>query len=695
MNLDGTAYTPMPNHLLLLNIQAGLLAIIVAATCLAGQRWLTPGWRSLLWMMVFVRIVLPIGPTSDFSLANLWNTPIVPQVQHNPLSAQTSNEITVINIDPDDLNPSLATPLIGLQSDATSPTSSASGWSIRDAVLVTWLIISAVLLARLAWLNWQLQVELSRLQVVDHQNLIAQAGTAAAEAGLVRLPHMLWGPAGCSPAVYGWWLPILILPTDAASLQPTQLRAVLLHEFRHIRAGDTLVTWLPRLMCALFWFNPLLWWASRKWHEERELACDEWVIGQLGQGQKQSYLETLVVIATRSPRTPSLVFTASIDSSYTLLERRIIAMKRFRPPTWAGLIAGTLLTLAVGAIGLTDARAANDAADQQSTAVAVVQQDNPSRPAEPKTLKPKVTFARHVILWEGIEILSREELQDRLAKLRATQSVKPQIYHSLGFIYSSGDLKAPSQTEVTEFANAKLADTLKLIGQDQWSLMTFLSRRGSAAVDRIRTADDLKLNAARSVAGRVVQPVQPGGSKVAASGAQVIILPLGEPGDIYLRNGQLRNPEEEIWYATNANGDFQAEPESLHYDSVLLYGEGNYMTLIVHETGYLVINDQLTANATYELLPWTEVKVDTRNLKENQSADFWTTPEEAHSKFPELVVATVRHSDEPVTIKVPQGKARFAYHNRTGDEWSQVADSNFRYPVQIDGPAEITLPAAP
>ena len=99
-------------------------------------------------------------------------------------------------------------------------------------------------------------------------------------------------------------------------------------------------------------------------------------------------------------------------------------MKRFRPPTWTGRIAGPLLTLLAGAIGLTDAAQARNesvtetdsaqvssaSTDQDTGAPAADEQATTQVAPQAKTLKPKIVFAQHVILWEGTEILTRDQL---------------------------------------------------------------------------------------------------------------------------------------------------------------------------------------------------------------------------------------------------------------------------------------------
>lgn len=733
MNHFFAAWSHVSSHLWKLNLQAALLAAIVGIACIIGQRWLAPGWRSVLWMLVFVRLVIPVSPPSMLSLGNIVSALFpgrsadVHPVETMRLKRETAPVGPQVPVKGEQQRPAPDTAAATARAEPKT-VEAKSSWSARDACAAIWLLFAALLLGRLGWLRIQLSRYLSRLETIRQPELIRLAESATCEAKLSRAPRLLWGSPECSPAVCGWLFPVLILPRDSQILQPSRLRAVLLHEFRHIRTADTLLTWLPRILCATFWPNPLLWYASRKWQEERELSCDEWVLRQIGQDQKRSYLETLLAIAARSSRSPAFEFTAKIFSSSATLERRIVAMKRFHPATQTGLVAGALLTLLAGAVGLTDAvQAGNEPIAEREPAptltVSVDQaagapaDDMPATvQADPqaKTLKPKIVFAQHVILWEGTEILTRDQLKQRLAELRAVQPVKPQVYHSLGFIW--GKLGAAAEAEANDRANQAVGESLELIGRDQWSFVGFLSRRGSGAVDRIRTEDDLKINPVRSLKGRVTSEWMRGEIIRAAlkdaagkervevavplgplpvKRAQVVILPLGEPCVVRLRDGRLREPEEEIWYETNADGTFQADPASLAFDPVLLYGDGKYLALILHETGYRVINGQLAASdATYELLPWSKLKIDTRNLKEDEQVEIWMTPEGAHDKFPELSIGWVGRSDQPVILKVPRGRGHAAYLSKVDDRWN---DLEIQHPIRItsDGPTEITLPVVP
>lgn len=392
-------------------------------------------------------------------------------------------------------------------------------------------------------------------------------------------------------------------------------------------------------------------------------------------------------------------------------------MKRYRPSTWSGWIAGSLLTLLVGILGLTDvAQATNEpvsGAGSAQEAFAAADDADPQQPANPpatnqeaakQTLKPKIIFAKHAILWEGTEVLTENQLKERLATLRATQPVKPFVYHSQGFSLQD-HAKTTSEEDTNRLLNDRLGKSLELVGRDQWSFIGFLTRRGSGAVDRIKAQSDLKIDSTRSLKGQVVAPHATGGKvpgpsvgrlgATPAKGAQVVILPLGEPCDIILRDGKLRDPQDEVWYETNADGMFEADPSSLAFDPVHLYGDGKYLTLILHESGYRIIHGQLAASdAIYELLPWTNVTIDTRNLQENEQIEIWMTPDGAPPKLPGLLIGWVGRGEQPVTVKLPRGKGNALYQRKTEDQWH---DTQARHPLEItaNGPSEITLPAVP
>ncbi len=82
------------------------------------------------------------------------------------------------------------------------------------------------------------------------------------------------------PGVFGIFRPVLLLPAGLEErLSAAELQAVLAHELCHIRPRDNFAAAIHMAIECIFWFHPLVWWIGARLVEERELACDEEVLG--------------------------------------------------------------------------------------------------------------------------------------------------------------------------------------------------------------------------------------------------------------------------------------------------------------------------------------------------------------------------------------------------------------------------------
>ncbi len=145
------------------------------------------------------------------------------------------------------------------------------------------------------------KLELTRradaLPLAEVQRLQDALGQAKATLGVTRPVQLMFDPLRSIPVVWGLWKTRLQLPAEAIGWSDEQLRSVLLHELAHVHRCDLFVLAMTQVVCALYWFNPLIWLAAWRLHVERERACDDLV---LGSGVRaSSYAEHLLNVATR------------------------------------------------------------------------------------------------------------------------------------------------------------------------------------------------------------------------------------------------------------------------------------------------------------------------------------------------------------------------------------------------------------
>lgn len=177
------------------------------------------------------------------------------------------------------ITPSAVAPAAPLPSAATARGSSAPDRSgIPLVLLCIWLMGSAVVMARIAHGSLHLRRITRRAQPLLDPALLVRMHGIAAHMHVTRPIRVLEGDVAVMPITFGIARATLLLPSSACTWSGARQGAVLRHELAHIRRRDSLSQLIVELGCALYWFNPLMWWASRRMSVEREHACDDAVL---------------------------------------------------------------------------------------------------------------------------------------------------------------------------------------------------------------------------------------------------------------------------------------------------------------------------------------------------------------------------------------------------------------------------------
>lgn len=98
------------------------------------------------------------------------------------------------------------------------------------------------------------------------------------------------------PLVCGILRPRILLPEDCDG---SDLELILAHERIHIRRLDNLWRLLGLITACLHWFNPLVWLFLKCFLTDMELSCDETVVRKLSPQQRTDYAHTLLSSAQR------------------------------------------------------------------------------------------------------------------------------------------------------------------------------------------------------------------------------------------------------------------------------------------------------------------------------------------------------------------------------------------------------------
>ena len=331
--------------------QAAALALLVLAAQWILKQRLSARWRHNLWLLVLLRLIVPVTPQSPWSVFNF-----APRV-HSPFATVAVDEVP--------LEPPLAVSHGSVATNAAKP-------QVTTAPLVRWKLILAsiwiggvaLLLARILLATAKLIASMRRMRTIDDEAVTALCDRCREELRITREVRLLVCDELAAPALMGVLRPKLLLPRNVMeSFHPAELRLILLHELAHLKRHDVAINWLVALLQAIHWFNPVIWLAFARLRSDRELACDEMVLLAAGDADHAKYGHTIVKLLQSLPKlpqshasvAPSQAAAVGILERAHPMRRRITMIAQFprRAKQWTILAA--LCMLALAGFGLTDA----------------------------------------------------------------------------------------------------------------------------------------------------------------------------------------------------------------------------------------------------------------------------------------------------------------------------------------------------
>lgn len=302
----------------------------------------------ILWAIVGIYLLCPIRLSSPISIYSLINNVSDTFLEHHslPLNAKnfadknkTYNEKNQKTKDSNKSKFDNVSSTNKNQKTKQNQNNTAGTENISQSLTVTttayiWLCGCIVLLVRNLFLIWRTKQTV--LMAIRRKDNIYESEYIS------------------TPFVLGIVRPKIYIPFN---LSEQEREYILKHEQYHIRRKDQIIKICAYILCVIYWFQPLIWFAYFVMVRDMEMSCDEYVLKNSKSDIRAAYSTSLLKLATKTGD-----FNAGLPSfGESDIRKRVKNIMKFNAKKkWVSVVAAIAVVI-VGVSCLTKAAVKTDA----------------------------------------------------------------------------------------------------------------------------------------------------------------------------------------------------------------------------------------------------------------------------------------------------------------------------------------------
>ncbi|MDN5201048.1 M56 family metallopeptidase [Fulvivirgaceae bacterium BMA10] len=315
------------DFLILLGIKSTILLVAVFLIVFRLKKF-SPRILHIIWTIAFVALLaMPLIPDN----LSIWKLPILDTqteaVDDNVPTENVRDQKATVNALRDFYRDEVSSPYIVFSEQPADQSISKNGtppawmiwstfiWLLGSLLLLTFLIIENI------WLKLVSQTR-NNFRHADWPKILNEYQKLLCINQSVRIVQSRHVSV---PLTIGALKPVIILPSKAKGWTKDRLKIVLLHELAHIKRLDYTTNFVVNLVCLIYWFNPVIWFAAYLQRIERERACDDIVLEN--EVSPVYYAKQIVEIAEENNRSgQSFVKRQVAMSKHHDLKNRIVSI---------------------------------------------------------------------------------------------------------------------------------------------------------------------------------------------------------------------------------------------------------------------------------------------------------------------------------------------------------------------------------
>lgn len=261
--------------LLLSCVGAALTSVLLLAKPLTSKHF-SSSWQYYIWLIVLVSMILPV------------------RFSKKHVNVDLSQEKTMYTAEPQTGAVSEPLPEVDIPDGVAVPVAEIEeigfDFSVYDAVPIIWLLGTAVFMVCALISYWRFLFAKRKCSVITEG--CEEFYRIKDKLGIKHRIVLKRSDDVSAPMLTGVFKPVIYIPEN--KIGNGELEMIFMHELTHYKRRDLWYKWFSLIVNALHWFNPFVYIAVKSINEACELSCDERVTKDMTDGEKKTYMNTIV-----------------------------------------------------------------------------------------------------------------------------------------------------------------------------------------------------------------------------------------------------------------------------------------------------------------------------------------------------------------------------------------------------------------
>lgn len=333
------------------SLTASVVALIIFLIRGIFKNSLGARWHYLIWFLLLGRMVVPFGPETSFSVFNFYG--YFSRVLINNNITKYSGDTFMQQLS----NGDKISQLVRIPMDYSIAVNNTLQTSPYNVFFIIWLMGALVIATSIILCNFRFYYRLKDKEYIMHRDIIEVVEDCKNRMSVNKTFRVAESNSFKSPILVGNFTPTLIFPKNIfKGLDHKELEYIILHEFAHYKRKDILVNWVTVILQVLHWFNPIIWYAFYKMRQDREVACDAYVLSHLKPEEHKGYGLTIITMLQNISFSLSVPQITSFSSQKSHIKDRISMIASFNKELRSMQIKKLIIFILLACILLTNGR---------------------------------------------------------------------------------------------------------------------------------------------------------------------------------------------------------------------------------------------------------------------------------------------------------------------------------------------------